>query len=91
MLQNYLAILPAINATITVSDVKAFKDNKLILTNSEVIYIRNCLKIFNVFVKATTKLQAEKYPTIYYLMPEVYVVYKSLERIKGELNVSDLF
>lgn len=50
--------------------------------------MEKCLKIFSIFIKATTKLQAEKYPTIYYLVPEVYKIYTRLESIKDEFNVS---
>ncbi len=28
------------------------------------------------------KLQAKKYPTIYYIMPEVYIIYNKLDTFK---------
>jgi hypothetical protein len=75
---------------INIFDSKAFKKNKasLLLKDLEILYLNKCLKIFNIFLKATTKLQAEKYPTIYYLMPEIYQIYNRLNNIKTELNVS---
>ena len=88
MLTNYLYLIKVINATINLSDTKAFKDNKLILSKNEINYLQNCFKIFKIFIKATTKLQAEKYPTIYYLIPEVYVVYNKLENLRESLNIS---
>ena len=51
---------------------KAFKNKALILTNIEIIYLKNILNIISIFIKAITKLQAENYPTIYYIIPEVY-------------------
>ena len=41
-----------------------------------------------VFIKATTKLQAENYPTIYYIIPEVDKIYNRLETFKREFKVS---
>jgi hypothetical protein len=45
----------------------------------------------SIFVKATTKLQAEQYPTIYYIIPEVYKIYKKLNDLKTEYKVSLFF
>jgi hypothetical protein len=70
---------------------KAFKNKALILTNIEIIYLKNILNIITIFVKATTKLQAEAYPTIYYIIPEVYKIYNKLENFKKELKVSFFF
>ncbi|CZR70301.1 uncharacterized protein PAC_20205 [Phialocephala subalpina] len=86
MLQDFLHLIKAINATIELSETKAFKDNKLKLSENEIEYLRKYLKIFEIFIKATTKLQAEKYPTIYYLIPMVYDIYNKLNRVKEELN-----
>ncbi len=71
---------------------KVFTKNKeaLILKDTDITYLEKCLKIFSIFIKATTKLQAEKYPTIYYLIPEVYNIYNRLESIRDELKVSNL-
>ena len=70
------------------SEIKAFKDNKLILSEIEIEYLRKYLKIFKIFIKAIIKLQIEKYPTIYYLIPIVYNIYNKLNKIKEELNIS---
>ncbi|CZT07964.1 uncharacterized protein RAG0_13219 [Rhynchosporium agropyri] len=48
--------------------------------------MQKCLRIFDIFVKTTIKLQAEKYPTIYYLVPEIYKIYIKLETIRDSLN-----
>jgi hypothetical protein len=90
MLKEFLNLWPAIKSVINLSDSKVFKKNKesLILKDTDITFLRQCLKIFSIFIKATTKLQAEKYPTIYYLIPEVYNIYNRLEIIKEEYNVS---
>jgi hypothetical protein len=93
MLKEFLNLWPAIKSVINISDSELFKKNKdfLLLKDADISYLQKCLKIFSIFVKATTKLQAEKYPTIYYLIPEIYKIYTLLENIKTELNVSISF
>jgi hypothetical protein len=91
MLRDFLNIYDAIKVVITSSKSKAFKDKSLILTDIEIIYLRNILNIISIFIRATTKLQAEKYPTIYYIIPEVYKIYKKLEDFKNEFKVSFIF
>ena len=56
MLKDFLYFIKAINATIQLSEIKAFKDNKLILFEIEIEYLGKCLKIFEIFIKATIKL-----------------------------------
>ena len=89
MLKYFLNLWPAIKSVISLSDSKSFKKNKEVLTlkDNEITYLEKCLRIFSIFIKATTKLQAEKYPTIYYLVPEVYKIYTRLEAIRDEFNV----
>ena len=84
-------LIKAINATIELSETKAFKDNKLKLFENEIEYLRKYLKIFEIFIKTIIKLQAEKYPTIYYLIPIVYNIYNKLNKVKEELNISYSF
>jgi predicted metal-dependent hydrolase len=92
MLNDFLNIWNPIKAVINLSESKAFKQKALLLlTNNEIKYLENCLKIFSIFIKATTKLQAEKYPTIYYILPELYSIYIRLEQIREDLNVSNLY
>ncbi len=90
MLKDFLYLWPAIKSVINLSESKLFKKNKesLLLKDIDIMYLEKCLKIFSIFVKATTKLQAENYSTIYYLIPEVYSIYTKLDNIKNELNVS---
>ena len=58
MLKDFLNLWPAIKSVINLSDSEVFKKNKesLILKDTEITYLENCLKIFSIFVKATTKL-----------------------------------
>jgi hypothetical protein len=88
MLKNFLHIYKAIEVVINSSKSKAFKNKALILTNIEIIYLKNILNIISIFVKATTKLQAEDYPTIYYIIPEVYKIYNKLEIFKKDFKVN---
>ena len=90
MLKDFLHIYNAIRVVINSSKSKAFKNKTLILTDKEIIFLNNILNIISIFVKATTKLQAEKYPTIYYIIPEVYKIYKKLEDLKEKYQVSFL-
>jgi hypothetical protein len=90
MLNNFLILYQPINIVIQNSNNKAFKNKKLLITEEEIIYLKNTLLILKVFVKATNKLQADKYPTIYYTVPMLYNIYIQLERIKEELKVSSL-
>ena len=88
MLKDFLYIYEAIRVVINSSKSKAFKNKSLILTNIEIIYLNNILNIILIFVKAITKLQAENYLTIYYIIPEVYKIYNKLESFKREFKVS---
>jgi hypothetical protein len=89
MLKNFLHIYKAIKVVINNSDSKAFKNKSLILTEIELIYLNNILNIVSIFIKTTTKLRAEAYPTIYYIIPEVYKIYARLEKFKVEYKVSN--
>jgi hypothetical protein len=72
---------------IGLSKSKIFKNKTFILFNNKIIYLGKVLKILEIFVKTTTKLQAEVYPTIYYMIPEIYSIYKRFNRMKAELNI----
>jgi hypothetical protein len=91
MLKDFLHIYKAIEVVINSSKFKAFKNKSLILTNNEIIYLNNILNILSIFIKATTKLQAENYPIIYYIIPEVYKIYIKLESFKDSFKVSFFF
>jgi hypothetical protein len=88
MLKNFLNIYKPIQTVINNSNSKAFKNKSLILTEIEIIYLNIILNIISIFVKTTTKLQAEAYPTIYYIIPEVYKIYRKLENFQNEFKVS---
>ena len=87
MLKNFLHIYKAIKVVINSSKSKAFKNKALILINIEIIYLNNILNIISIFIKATIKLQAEAYPTIYYIILEVYKIYNKLEIFKKDFKV----
>ena len=91
MLRDFLYIYKPIKVVINSSKSKAFKNKGLILIDIEIIYLNNILNIVSIFVKATTKLQAEQYLTIYYIIPEVYKIYKKLNNLKTEYKVSLFF
>jgi hypothetical protein len=88
MLRDFLYIYKAIKVVINSLKSKAFKKQNLLLINIEIIYLNNILNIISIFIKATTKLQAKEYPTIYYIIPEVYKIYNKLENFKKEFKVS---
>jgi hypothetical protein len=85
MLLNFLHIYEPIKVIINSSKSKAFKNKSLILTDNEIEYLRNILNIISIFIKITTKLQAENYPTIYYIILEVYRIYTRLKNFKINL------
>ena len=91
MFNNFLTLFKPINIVIQNSNNKAFKNKRLFISKEEIIYLKNTLLILKIFVKATNKLQADKYPTIYYTIPLLYNIYTQLERIKEELKVSNIF
>jgi hypothetical protein len=91
MLKEFLYIYEAIKVVINSSKSKVFKNKNLILTNIEITYLNNILNIISIFIKTTTKLQAKNYPTIYYIIPEVYKIYNKLENFKKEFKVSLFF
>ena len=86
ILKNFIYIYKAIKVVINSSNSKAFKNKSLVLTNIEITYLNNILNIISIFIKAITKLQAENYPTIYYIIPEIYKIYNKLENFKRNLK-----
>ena len=70
------------------SNNSAFKDKKLLIKEEEILFLKNTLLILKVFVKATNKLQGDKYPTLYYTIPLVYQIYNTLDNLKNEFKVS---
>jgi len=75
MLNNFLKLYKPINIVIQNSNNKAFKDKKLLISDKELLYLKNTLLILKIFIKATNKLQANKYPTIYYTLLLLYSIY----------------
>ena len=89
MLKNFLHLYEPIKATI--NSLTSTINNSLLLTEIEITWLENVLAILVIFVKATTKLQAEKYPTIYYIILEVFLIYTKLENFKVNFQVSLFF
>ena len=56
IIKNFLYIYKAIKAIINSSNSKAFKNKALILLNKELIYLKNILNIYFIFIKTTIKL-----------------------------------
>jgi hypothetical protein len=83
MIRRFLYLYKVINNSITISEKIKYK-NRLRFTDDELKYIKDCLDIFTIFVKASTKLQAEIYPTIQYIYPYIYQI-----RIKLEEKFND--
>ena len=75
MLNNFLNLYKPINIVMQNSNNKAFKDKKLLLSKKELLYLKNTLLILKIFVKAINKLQADKYPTLYYILLLLYSIY----------------
>jgi hypothetical protein len=89
MINNYIPLYNPINTTIELSKNKAFKDKSLKITKDELSYLKTTLLVLKVFVKATNKLQADLFPTIYYTIPLVYSIYNQLDKLKDDLKVSN--
>ena len=87
MLRDFLHIYTAIKTVILNSNSKGFKNKSLILTENKIKYLNNILNNIFIFVKTTTKLQAENYFTIYYIIPEIYKIYSKLEKFQEEFKV----
>ena len=88
MIYSFISLYKPINTVISISKNKAFKGKNLFITENEIKYLNTTLNILKVFVKATNKLQGDKYPTLYYTIPLVYQIYNSLDNLKLELKVS---
>jgi hypothetical protein len=87
ILKYFLNLWPVMRIIIGISDSKIFKNKNLILKDSEISYLKKGLKILEIFIKATTKLQAEVYPTVYYMVPEIYEIYNRSDLKKKVLNI----
>jgi len=88
MLKNFLNLKKAIETVINISDSKAFKSKDLLLSKTKYKYLEDCLLILKIFVLATTKLQGQNYPTIYYTIPFVFQLFQQLEIMQKNTQVS---
>ena len=86
MLKNFIFLYKLIKLVIFISEFIVFKNKAILLSDTEINYLEKCLQILNIFVKTTTKLQAEYYFTAYYIIPELYIIYNKLEKLKIEFN-----
>jgi hypothetical protein len=88
MLNRFLHLYPAIQSSIDISKNISNK-HRLNLSIEEIQYLNDCLDIFKIFVKATVKLQADKYPTIQYIYPHIFQIRTRLnEKFNQESLVS---
>ncbi len=79
MLERFLEIFSPIKSAIEASKSISKKQKELLQFSKEDLkYLYDCLDIFKIFLKATTKLQAEKYPTIQYIYPYIYSIRNKL-------------
>jgi hypothetical protein len=70
MLNTFLSLKEPIEIVITTSKAKVFKDKESIRLKEEEYNLLEIYKsIFEVFIKATKKLQGKDYPTLYYSLP----------------------
>ena len=75
MLKDFLNLWDPIKAVIYASSEKSFKRKEdILLLDSDIDYLKLILYIISIFVETTTKLQAENYPTIYYIIPHIYII-----------------
>jgi hypothetical protein len=88
MLFNFLQLWLPIKSTIIISNSNVFKNKDIIFKESEIKYLKDILNILNIFVFAITKLQADKYSTIYYLIPFIYLIYNKINNIKITYQIS---
>ena len=96
MLDRFLNIEPAIKSALSIAIEKPNFSNiqkklfKLLnFNNLELKYIKDTRDIFKIFIKASNILQAEKYPTIQYIYPYIYLIRIKLEaKIRNEDLVS---
>jgi hypothetical protein len=88
MLKDFIHVYETIEIVINSSKSKVFKDKNIVLRGKEFLFLNIILNIILIFVKTTTKLQTENYPTIYYIIPKVYKIYNRLEGFKEKYNIS---
>lgn len=90
MLKYFLNLWEPIRNVINVSKSKALRNIK-VFSSSEIEYLKSIYNILSIFIKATIKLQGEKYPTIYYILPEIYIIYSKLDKFKIGLKVCNIY
>jgi hypothetical protein len=74
MLKNFLFIYKPIKSVITIFASKVFKNKAILLSDSEMEYLKKTLTIISIFIKTITKLQAEKYLIIYIILFQKYII-----------------
>lgn len=92
MLNNFLNLKEPIEIVITTSKAKVFNDKENIrLKEEDYKLLKDYKDIFEVFIKATKKLQGNKYPTIYHSLPLISQIFQNLELIKEKTIVSPYY
>ena len=90
MLERFLDIYRPISNAIETSTTLNEKNRRILRFSEEDIkYLHDCLDIFKIFIYASTKLQAENYPTIQYIYPYIYQIrVKLIEKARDDTLVS---
>lgn len=90
MLNQFLHLWPAIKSAIEIS--KSIRNkNSIHFSANEIEFLKECHSIFEIFIKASTVLQGQKYCTIQYIYPYIFQVRTRLEKkIKSENLVSKI-
>lgn len=90
MILRFLHLYKAIKSSIDISTNIKNKD-QLSFSDNDLLFLKNCLDIFKIFVKASTILQADKYPTISYIYLYIYQIRNRLEEKNQENNLVSIF
>ena len=90
MLYRFDHLYSAIESSILISD-KLKKDKNLRFSEQERQYIKDTIDIFKIFKKPSTILQGQKYPTISFIFPYIYLVRVKLESKKNSQDLVSLY
>lgn len=86
MLNNFLNLKEPIEIVIATSKAKIFKDKESIrLKEEDYLVLETYKEIFEVFIKATKKLQGKEYPTLYYSLPLIKQIFQNLSSIEDKI------
>ena len=85
MLNNFLNLREPIEIVIATSKAKVFKDKENIrIKEEDYLVLKTYKDIFEIFIKATKKLQGKDYPTLYHSLPLINQIFQQLNFIKEQ-------